>query len=207
MKKTLLLIFVLFSVQFTDCFSQSIEINPFGGYVFPTRFNMSHGYARIVGNANYGANVSLNLKRNFNIEVGYNRQDTKVELNSSQVPYQVLPISMNYWTFCSYKDFQVTDVFDPYIGLGVGGLLIYPKQDYNSFWLFNISAKGGVKIFMNKRVGVKLEACLQMPIEGMGLNFYFSPGGGSGTGVDFNSTTVQFGFNGGLVFRLGRDID
>ena len=205
MKKSLVLIFVLFSVQFTDCYSQSIEINPFGGYVFPTRFNISSGYARIVGNANYGINVSLNLRRNFNIEVGYNRQDTKVELNAGS--YQDFPISMNYWTFTSYKDFQITDVFDPYVGLGVGGLLIYPKQNYNSFWLFNVSAKGGVKIFMNKHVGVKLEACLQMPIEGLGLNFYFSPGSGSGTGVDLNSTAVQFGFNGGLVFRLGRDLD
>lgn len=207
MKKIIILFFVIVSFQFTNSFSQTIEINPFGGYVFPTRYNMYYGYARIMGNANYGGNISLNLRRDFDIEFGYNRQDTKIELNTSLAPYQVFPVSLNYWTFTSYKSFEVTDNFNPYVGLGVGGLLIFPKQDFNSIWLLNICAKGGVKFFMNKYIGLRVEACLQMPIEGMGLNFYFSSGGGSGSGVDFNATTVQFGFNGGLIFRFGRDLD
>jgi hypothetical protein len=207
MKKTLVLFIALFGIYFTDSFSQTFEINPFGGYVFPTRFNMNHGYARVEDNVNYGGNFSVNLRRDFDIEFNYSRQDTRVELNSSLVPFQVFPVSLNYWTIGSNKVFEITDNLVPFVGLAVGGLYIFPKESFNSLWLFDVNAKGGVKLFVNKYIGFRLEANLQIPVEGLGLNFYFSPGGGSGTGVDFNSTTVQFGFNGGLVFRFGRDLD
>ncbi len=207
MKKSILIIVIAICALSIDCFSQTFEINPYGGYVFPTRFNMNHGYARISDNANYGGSFSVNLRRDFDIEFNYSRQDTRVELNSSLVPYQVMPTSLNYWTIGSNKVFEISDNFAPFVGLAIGGLYIFPKESYNSFWLFDVNAKGGVKIFVNKYIGFRLEANLQMPIEGFGLNFYFSPGGGSGSGVDFNSTSVQFGFNGGLIFRFGRDLD
>ena len=62
---------------------------------------------------------------------------------------------------------------------------------------------GGAKIYFSKRVGLRLQAQALAPIQGSGF-YMFAGSGGSGGGVSVYSTLVQFGFTGGLIFRLGK---
>jgi hypothetical protein len=62
---------------------------------------------------------------------------------------------------------------------------------------------GGVKIYLNDRIGIRLQTQLMMPLQYGGFSFYYGSGGG-GSNMYVNSTIVEFGFTGGLIFRVGR---
>ena len=71
------------------------------------------------------------------------------------------------------------------------------------YWFFDFGLSGGAKVYFGKRVGLRLQAQMYVPMQAAGYTFYFGTGGYS-NGVSVYSTMVQFGFMGGLIFRLGR---
>jgi len=197
----ILLITVLFFPLFMQ--AQTVEISPFGGYVFPARISVSGGYVRFNGNAQYGGMVSVGVNRVIDVDILYNRIDTKAELNVINYPYQQAPLSINYMHIGFTKNFRISTMFSPFIGLNAGACLMAPKSsDYTAEWFFSMGLNGGAKIYFSKRFGIRLQAQALVPIQGAGFCFVIGTGG-SGGGVSLNSTMVQFGFTGGLIFRLG----
>ena len=84
--------------------------------------------------------------------------------------------------------------------------MFYPKEyegnTYQESWFFAMGLNGGAKVYFSKRVGLRLQAQMLVPVQGSGF-YLFAGTGGSGGGVSVYSTMVQFGFTGGLIFRLG----
>ncbi|HPS51017.1 MAG TPA: hypothetical protein PK892_09970, partial [Bacteroidales bacterium] len=76
MKRTLLTLLILFFALYLAQ-AQRVEITPFGGYVFPTRWNASNGSLYFYGNAQYGGILDIGMSRVVDIELMYNRIDTK----------------------------------------------------------------------------------------------------------------------------------
>jgi len=206
MKRFILLIgaLILFS-QFTS--SQTVEITPFGGYVFPGTMNGSEGEIRFLGNAQYGGMISIGVNRVMDIDLIYNRSDTKADVTT----YYALgnniwdiPVSINYMHIGFTKNFRINPMVSPYLGFNLGACVIAPKEDtYIDQWFFSMGINGGAKIYFSDRVGIKLQAQLMMPIQGGGFSFYAGTGG-SGGGVTTYATLAQFGCTGGLIILLGR---
>ncbi len=203
MKRTLLTLLILFSALYLAR-AQRVEITPFGGYVFPARWNASNGSLYFYGNAQYGGILDIGMSRVVDIELMYNRIDTKASSEAIGYPYDDVPLSENYYMVGVTKNFRINPTVSPFLGMSLGGLYLAPKtSQYYSYWFFAMGVNGGAKIYFNKFVGIRLQAQLLMPVQSGGFSFYYGTGGGGST-VYLNSTLFDFGFTGGLIFRIGR---
>jgi len=206
MKKYILFIAAVIFIPFI-LKAQTVEITPFGGYVFPGTLNADGGDVYFRGNGQYGGMVSIGVNRAFDVDLIYNRSDTKADVNiynwNNSINYEVVPISINYMHIGITKNFRVNPIVSPFVGFNLGTCLFYPKTDYQSVWFFSMGITGGAKIYFSKRVGLRLQAQALAPIQGTAFSMFIGTGGGGG-GVSVYSTLVQFGFTGGLIFRLGK---
>lgn len=198
MKKVVLAFLLFLPLLIT---AQTVEITPFAGYVFGSRWTGYDGEIYINGNAQYGGQISIGVSRVVDIDLIYNRSDTKAELTGYGLFYEEVPISVNYMQVGFTKNFRINPVVSPYLGMNIGAALFASKESaYNDLWFFSTGINGGAKIYFSKNIGLKLQAQMYIPVQGASFTMYY----GGGTGVSVYSTMVQFGFTGGLVFRLGR---
>lgn len=203
MKKLFLSFSVVVLLLQGNLVAQRNEICLFGGYTFPVRASIYQGSAYVVGSANYGLMVDIGLPLLYDFEVMYKRMDTRVTLRTTSTPYDNLPVSINYLQFGGLKAFDVgPDAVRPFVGLNLGLAAFAPKRDYYDVWFFSVGASLGSKFYVNDFLGFRVQASLDMPIQGVGADFIIGPGG-SGGGLDLYTTIVQFQFNGGLLFRFG----
>lgn len=190
--------------------SQTVEITPFGGYVFGSTLQANGGDVHFNGNAQYGGMISIGVSRVMDIDLIYNRIDTKAQVNAygnmNSYIFDEVPLSINYMMIGGTKNFRVNPTVAPFVGMNLGASLFYPKEggkyNYTSTWFFAAGLNGGAKIYFSDRIGLRLQAQMLLPIQGAGFTMFAGTGGASG-GVSVYSTMVQFGFTGGLIFRLG----
>ena len=203
MKKLFLLFLLLLSCQvFVQ--AQSIEITPFGGYVFPARWYTSYGSLYFNGNAQYGGMFSLGVSRVMDVDFIYNRIDTKVSPEVNGYTLDDVDVSQNYYMIGFTKNFRVNEVASPFVGFNLGGMYLAPKtSDYYSYWFFSMGLDAGVKLYLGKHIGFRLQAQMMMPVQSGGFYFYYGTGGGGGN-MYVTSTLIDFGFTGGLIFRIGK---
>jgi hypothetical protein len=189
--------------------AQTVEITPFGGYVFAGSVNVNGGYIHFDDAAQYGGMISFATNHGFDIDLIYNRSDTKAQLNSYdyyELSYGDLPVSINYMQVGFTKNFRVNKVVSPFLGMNIGACLIAPKETYSDTWLFSTGIDAGVKIYFAKHFGIRLQGQMYLPIQVAGFTMY-AGSGGSGGGVSVSSTLIQPGFIGGLIFRVGKVAD
>jgi len=205
MKKPILL-FVMLTCLYFFASAQTVEVTPFGGYVFAGTIQGGSGFARIKDNAQYGGIISFAVSRVMDVDLLYNRSDTKAGLNFStpwhNLTYQEVPLSINYMHIGFTKNFRINPKVSPFVGMNLGACVFAPKQDYTDQWFFSVGINAGAKIYMSKRVGLRLQAQGMIPVQGTAFSMFVGTGG-AGTGMSMYSTLFQFGFTGGLIFRLG----
>jgi hypothetical protein len=186
--------------------AQTVEVTPFGGYVFGGSMSGTSANVHINGAAQYGGIISIGVSRVMDVDLLYNRSDTKADLDSYYVlqGYKPqIPLSINYMHIGFTKNFRINPTVSPFVGFNLGACLFYPKADYQDAWFFSVGMNAGAKVYFSKRVGLRLQAQGLVPIQGSGFSFFVGSGG-SGGGVSMYSTLFQFGFTGGLIFRLGK---
>ncbi len=206
MKKILLIVIAaLFTTLFVK--AQTVEIVPFGGYVFASRMNADGGDIYFHDNAQYGGMISIGVSRVMDVDLIYNRIDTKADVNAYYYygnPFtQSIPLSINYMQVGFTKNFRVNPTVSPFVGFNLGACLMDPKEDYTATWFFSIGMNGGAKVYFAKNFGIRLQAQMYLPVQGAGFSMFAGTGGGGG-GATVYSSMVQFGFTGGLIFRLGK---
>jgi hypothetical protein len=189
-------------------FAQTVEVTPFGGYVFGGTLNGDYGEVHIDDNAQYGGMISIAVSRVMDLDLIYNRSDTKAQVNYYNYggyvqPSLEIPLSINYIQIGATKNFRVSPVVSPFIGLNLGACDFAPKEDYSDAWFFSVGFNAGAKIYFAKRIGLRLQAQGYIPVQGTAFSMFVGTGGTS-AGVSVYSTLVQFGFTGGLIFRLGK---
>lgn len=90
-----------------------------------------------------------------------------------------------------------------FAGMKMGtGTLAFPDREYRNITKFTFGFQGGLKYFATERIGIRMQANLMMPVVSAGGSLWWSPGGGTAVGVSTWSPIVQFGFTGGIIFRL-----
>jgi hypothetical protein len=189
-------------------YAQTVEITPFGGYVFGGTLNGDYGDVHIDGNAQYGGMISLGVSRVMDVDLIYNRSDTKAQVNYYNYggyvkPSLDVPLSINYIQIGFTKNFRVNPMVSPFVGFNVGACDFAPKEDYADAWFFSVGMNAGAKIYFAERIGLRLQAQGYVPVQGSAFSMFIGTGGSS-AGVSVYSTLFQFGFTGGLIFRLGK---
>jgi hypothetical protein len=203
MKKLFTFLAVAILAPIVAISQHTVEITPFAGYVFGSYWYGSGGNFHVDGSAQYGGQISFGISRVVDIDLIYNRADTKAQINYNDYSISESAISVNYMMVGFTKNFRVSPLVSPFLGMNFGAVEFYPKDgQYNDAWFFAMGALGGAKIYFSKHVGLKLQAQLYFPVQGAGYTIYLGPYGPS-SGMGLYSSMVQFGFTGGLVFRLG----
>ena len=206
MKKIILVLTVALFLPFVMK-AQTVEVTPFGGYVFPGTMQGDYGDIRIRDNAQYGGMISIAVSRVMDVDLIYNRSDTKAEVTYfnpvNNIKYLEVPLSINYMHIGFTKNFRINPTVSPFFGLNLGACLFSPKEKYADAWFFSMGINAGAKVYFSKRVGLRLQAQGMMPVQGTAFSMFVGTGG-SGGSVSVYSTLFQFGFTGGLIFRLGK---
>jgi len=206
MKQTILFLAAMIFLPFIMT-AQKVELTPFGGYVFGATLYASNSEVHINGNAQYGGMLSFAVSRVMDVDLLYNRSDTKAQItyytSYNNLSYEEVPLSINYMHVGFTKNFRINPTVSPFLGFNLGACVFAPKQDYTDQWFFSTGFNAGAKIYFGKRVGLRLQAQGMIPWQGTGFSMFVGTGG-SGGSVNVYTTLFQFGFTGGLIFRLGK---
>jgi hypothetical protein len=182
--------------------AQSLEVTPFSGYTLRSTFDIYGGQARVYGNHTYGGILTYNLNPQYGIEFTYSRQPTEGDARSIYNQDIGVPISVVSFLVGGLRQLPVSENVIPYGGVHLGVTGYTPQvTGYDDGWLFAVGAKVGSKFMFNETVGLRLQAAMNMPVQGFGSSFYFGTGG-AGVGVGTYSSIFQFTFTGGLILRM-----
>ena len=192
--------------------AQSFEIKPSYGYQFGSKLNYGANYIKIKDSDQFGISMGYEVYDDFVVELTYTRMSTDLRIRDFIVaPSETYLSDLNAdWFFLGTTRYFNTEVVKPFIGGGVGFVVLTPDNENQdlaepgrSFSLssstrFAFSFKGGVNFMITESVGINLQGNLYFPVNWGGV--YVGPGG---VAVSTGSTVILGGFSGGLVFRLG----
>lgn len=186
--------------------AQSLEITPFTGYTFNHSLPIVGGRATLGGGQVWGGMLGFQLNDLTEVEVLYSWQGGNSTARSTSIQSNVnTRTNANYIMVGSNRLFPLSPQMILFSGLKVGaGILAFPNGDFNDVSRFSVGVNGGMKYFVSDNIGLRLQANLMMPISNAGANLWWSPGGGAQVGVGGWSSVVQFGFTGGLIFRIAK---
>lgn len=187
-----------------------IEICLFGGYTLPSQMDVqqyettSIDAANFNGNAQYGLEISVGVTKNIDFNIQYRRLVTLVDMNTP-IQKQAGPVRMNqnYMLFGTNYNFRINKTISPYAGISLGALNLVPADTYfRDVWYFALGTQGGVKFYVSKRIGFRLQADLCYSVHAIKASFLYSDDVTHNVPVDAVSNMLQVGFSGGLIIRL-----
>ncbi|QZE12984.1 hypothetical protein K4L44_10325 [Halosquirtibacter laminarini] len=182
------------------------EVTPMIGFQFGGKVDFVQGQLNIRDDMMYGGAVGVHLHPDGDAEFSYSRMDTRADFNS----YGILKsgsynLSVDYFQV-GYLHYMKRGALRPFGLISVGATLLNSKDDkVSDTSLFSMALGGGVKYYLNDRVGLRLQGRLLMPMYFDGAGFMVGFGGGgsySSIGVSATSVMVQGDFSLGLVFQL-----
>jgi hypothetical protein len=180
------------------------EISGLYGYTFAESFDVNGGQISLTDGAVYGGTLNYVANPMYEVEVKYLRQDAHADLKSIYLSQNNVPVSLNYIELGGNRLQPFGENGSAgYGGLGLGVCIADPDR-YESITKFAMSLHMGVKYFMNERLGIRMEADLQMPFMYAGGSIFVGSGGAS-AGVSASGVITQMQFHGGVVLRLGGD--
>jgi len=184
---------------------QSFEITPYASYTFGGTTPTRYGELKVRESDAYGGAFDVLLPSNFAIQLGYWRQATMAEHRSYAFPQynENAMLTMDWYQIGGYKVVPVNEKVSPFGGITLGATnFILESENQINEWSFAVTLQGGVKFYLNDRLGLRLHARLLMPLQWSGFGFY-AGSGGAGAGVNAGTYFVQGDVGGGLIIRLG----
>ena len=215
MKKTIILIaFILLSGL---SFGQGLRVNTYAGYVFPDSFDNyytanSYVQGRFDDGFRWGVGLEYAIPGNRAIELQYKRQDTFApttyrdpSIGGGGINTSNFEVGIN-WVMVNFTNyFPINDTVEPFVGGGLGmGIFNIRNPDNgnkSNSTKFSWNIRGGSNFWVSESIAIRLQASLFSAVQSVGGGFFFGTGGSS-AGVSTYSTMLQFGFDGGLVFRF-----
>jgi opacity protein-like surface antigen len=212
MKKVFSTLFLLTAIAAVS-YAQEIRINTYAGYIFKDKVdsyfsNTSYYNGQIQDGFRWGAGLEYLIPNRGAIEIQYLRQDTNaptVYQDGLTIENADFDLAINWLMLNATKYFPVTEVVEPFVGAGLGMGIFNVENPINtnetSATKFAWNIRGGSNFWVADNVAIRLQASLYSATQAMGGGLYFGTGG-AGAGLSSYSTMYQFGFEGGLVFRL-----
>jgi hypothetical protein len=189
----------------------AIEIALFGGYTFTSEMDVAGGTgsnfpgtATFNGNGQYGLEIGLGISKRIDIVLQYRRLGSNVDVITSGEPETgSLTINQNYILAGLNYNFRVSKVFSPFAGFSLGGLNGVPHgDDLRDYWYFVSGAQGGVKYYLSKVIGLRVQAEILYQMHTSQAPFLYT-NNPSDKSVEATSNMLQPGISAGLIIRLG----
>ncbi len=175
-----------------------IEIGATYNYQFGGKFYYYYsGYRelRVSDSDSYGITASFPAKWNTRLELSFFNQNTTL---SGNYDFGSKDIAIRYYQIGVVKELPKGNLI-PYGVFSLGAVELNPDNDYDTLWKFALTLGGGLKYYLTKNVGIKIEGRMMVPIAYGGL--YFGTGG---SGVSTSSATLQGYIGAGATFALTR---
>lgn len=214
MKKILTIVLLLLAGSYLFAQSgPSVRINGYATYAFDDN-NVDSYYSdtdyfdgKIEGGFQYGGGLEVLPAPAIGVEFTYLRLDSKapMEYYDNIVKYTDFNLAQN-WLFLGFNKYlPVNPKLEPFAGVQLGMDILNVENPDNentgSVTKFAWGIKAGAHVWVNEKVGLKLQLGLMSAVQAMGGGIYFGTGG-AGAGVSGFSTYYQFNLGGGLVFKL-----
>jgi opacity protein-like surface antigen len=172
---SLLFFFAMASVCSAQIRSGTVEINPFGGYLFGGRFPAgSNGLftskVDVEDQATWGGRIGWNITSTFQAEAQFSRTETHFVSPGGDVLFGAsgtrlgdltIDYALGYMTFNFGRQRVV-----PYITLGMGAARLDPDvckfrsspcTNPGADWRYTVSAGGGIKTFVTPHFGFRFD--------------------------------------------------
>lgn len=192
----------------------SIRLNGYALYAFDDNsvdsYYSDNAYfdGKMLGGFEYGGGLEIMVNPAYGVEISYLRLDSEAPMRYwglTSEEFTTFNVAHNYILLAGTRYMQVNPKLEPYGGFQVGmGIYDVENPDNGntgSATKFAWGLRLGSNIWVNERVGLKIQASLLSAVQAMGGGVYFGTGG-AGAGVTGFSTYYQFNLGGGLVFRL-----
>ena len=215
---------LLAGIAGTSFGQKEIRLNAYSSYVFAdnhisTVYNSYNAYyeGSMSGGYQWGGGLEMLVAPTKGIELKYLRQDAVAHMDyyngiSTNPSANNLDMAINYILLGGTNYFKgVGEKVEPFGGFGIGMAVISVKNpEASSVTItdptkekFAWNIKLGTNVWVNEKVGLKLQAELVSAVQSFGGGIYVGTGGG-GAGVTGVSTMYQFSLGGALVFKLGK---
>ncbi len=194
MKKIIVLVVGIFAFVTTS--QAQVEVSPFMGYTFGDKFYGS----RIGDGMSWGASVAYPIHRFASVEFSYMGQSGEAQTNRNAR----FDMNSSYYLMGLVKNFHVAPKVSVFTGFGMGLAVYSPDLHlYDSVTKFGLGFKAGVKYWITENFGLFVQANANFPITDVNADVWWTLGGGPDAGLSTSVPFTQFGFNGGLVFKIG----
>lgn len=107
----------------------------------------------------YGVIVDIDMSRYLQLELLFNHQESELDYEGElfEPGVDIGDMEVTYWQVGMVWRSPASDV-QPFFGLTLGGATLSPQvPGLDSENKFSTSAGGGVKIFLNRNIGIRLE--------------------------------------------------
>jgi hypothetical protein len=191
----------------------SVRLNGYTFYAFDDNHvdsyysNTSYFDGAINGGFQWGGGLEVMPAPTMGVEFTYLRLDSKapMEYYNGGVKYTNFDLATNWLFLGGNKYMPNSSKVEPFGGFMLGMAIFdvtNPDNNNNSSGTkFAWGAKLGANVWMNEKVGLKLQMNLLSAVQAVGGGLYFGTGG-AGAGVSGFSTFYQFSLGGGLVFKI-----
>lgn len=190
---------------------RKVELSAFGGYQWATDTYSSGGYLDTKDGVNYGGAIDFTVQRDLQLELLYIYFDTQTQFRS-QNPYaysssQYTDMGVHFMQIGYVKGYKKGNI-EPFGAFTLGAVLFTPgtfvledgrKITPSDTWRFAMTFGGGAKIFLNDKLGVRLQARLLVPVYFSGAGMYVGTGG-SGLAVTGGVPLLMGDFTAGIIF-------
>ncbi|MGB6036161.1 MAG: hypothetical protein WBG42_07825 [Cryomorphaceae bacterium] len=190
--------------------STGLEISPFYGYRFGGKVDVFYGadlgYLKINDNAAYGVDLSYKIRDRFSINLQWSRQDTDMDFYGYQeIGAEALgDVAVEYFMISALSEGgnSLSQVI-PFGGAGIGMAVATPSEkSLDAAYRFAFTLQGGVKIWLNDKVGLRLRGAMLAPMQWGSGGLFCGTGSGCQVGVGASTTILQGEFSGGVVVKL-----
>lgn len=196
-----LFIFLSFESVSAQRIGSKVELTPYFGYVVGGKIRASTGDLSINSAPNFGVFVDVPVARDVSAEFYYSYQSTSMDFWSLRdgTTETLFDIDVHYFMIGAHYEYPSFNNVVWFGSAALGASVFSPKNAiYSDEWRFTFNFGGGAKIFFSERIGVRLQALLNIPIQWGGATYYY----GGGASVAGGTTFVQGNFLAGLIFKI-----
>jgi hypothetical protein len=188
-----------------------MEFTFFGGYTLPSQMDIEEGVglnvtgtARFDGGFQFGVETGFSVSKNFDIFVQYRRLSSAFTMDTPEwSPAGTMTLNQNYILAGTNFNFRICKTWSPYAGITAGTINTVPEgAGLRDYWYFILGAQGGVKAYLSKWFGLRIQADLLYQVHTPEAPFLFTSKPADKS-VNAISNMVQAGISAGIILRIG----
>ncbi len=181
------------------------EITPFTGYMLGGYLNVYQGQVSITDNQNYGLSFvyTVPFGKGVQVEAFWLRQQSSLNLQERGDfgKKKLFDIDTHYMQIGGIYGVRNKN-WMPFGSMSFGLTLFHPQSfQYSDEWQFSITVGGGLKYYLTRHFGLRLQARALIPLYWNGGGIWCGPGGCS-VGIGSTSLMLQADFTAGLMITL-----